>query len=101
MTALEIIPKKFVPLFKDLLIDSFGKFLLTELVLTNKIRPSDFSDTNNESARPITGGVSKTIKDGIIFDARKLLKDVKKIVDEEKRNTPGWEKLLFENIQRK
>ena len=31
----------------------------------------------------------------------KALEDVKKIVDEEKRNTPGWEKLLFENIQRK
>ena len=30
-----------------------------------------------------------------------ILEDVKKIVDEEKRNTPGWEKLLFENIQRK
>ena len=47
------------------------------------------------------GGVSKTIKDGIIFDARVLLEDVKKIVDEEKNNTPGWEKLLFENIKRK
>ena len=38
---------------------------------------------------------------GIIFDVRELLEDVKKIVDEEKSNTPGWEKLLFENIERR
>jgi hypothetical protein len=30
------------------------------------------------------GGIKYTIKDGIIYDARKLLADVKKIVDEEK-----------------
>ena len=30
------------------------------------------------------GGVKYTIKDGIIYDAKKLLQDVKKIVDEEK-----------------
>ena len=30
------------------------------------------------------GGISYTIKDGIIYDAKKLLADVKKIVDEEK-----------------
>ena len=59
----------------------------------------DIKLENNEVIR--VGGVSKTIKDGIIFDARKLLEDVKKIVDEEKDNTPGWENLLFENIQRK
>jgi hypothetical protein len=33
------------------------------------------------------GGVSYTIKDGIIYDAKKLLADVKKIVDEEKAKT--------------
>ena len=30
------------------------------------------------------GGIKYTIKDGIIYDAKKLLADVKKIVDEEK-----------------
>jgi len=33
------------------------------------------------------GGVKYTIKDGIIYDAKKLLADVKKMVDEEKRKT--------------
>jgi hypothetical protein len=59
----------------------------------------DIKLENNEVIR--VGGISKTIKDGIIFDAKELLEDVKKIVDEEKSNTPGWENLLFENIQRK
>jgi hypothetical protein len=36
-----------------------------------------------------TGGVQFTIKDGIIYDAKKLLADVKKIVDEQKAKT-GW-----------
>ena len=35
------------------------------------------------------GGVKYTIKDGIIYDAKKLLADVKKIVDNEKIKT-GW-----------
>lgn len=35
------------------------------------------------------GGVKYTIKDGIIYDAKKLLADVKKIVDDEKAKT-GW-----------
>jgi imidazolonepropionase-like amidohydrolase len=35
------------------------------------------------------GGVKYTIKDGIIYDAKKLLADVKKMVDEEKKKT-GW-----------
>jgi cell division protein FtsL len=43
----------------------------------------------------------KTIKDGIIYDARLLLEDVKKIVDEEKSKTIGWENLLYESIGRK
>ncbi|MBA3675205.1 MAG: amidohydrolase family protein, partial [Chitinophagaceae bacterium] len=38
------------------------------------------------------GGVKYTIKNGIVYDAKKLLADVKKIVDEEKKKT-GW-KLL-------
>jgi hypothetical protein len=41
----------------------------------------------NEAVRK--GGVKYTIKDGIIYDAKKLLADVKKIVDEEKAKT-GW-----------
>ncbi|MBS1680321.1 MAG: amidohydrolase family protein [Bacteroidetes bacterium] len=43
------------------------------------------------------GGVKYTIKDGIIYDAKKLLSDVKKIVEDEKKKTnftirqPGME----------
>lgn len=33
------------------------------------------------------GGVKYTIKDGIIYDAKKLLADVKRIVDDEKKKT--------------
>ncbi|TAL40900.1 MAG: amidohydrolase [Chitinophagaceae bacterium] len=44
----------------------------------------------NEQNKPIrVGGVKYTIKDGIVYDAKKLLADVKKIVDEEKTKT-GW-----------
>jgi hypothetical protein len=53
---------------------------------------------NNEAVR--VGGIKYTIKDGIIFDARQLLDDAKKIVDEEKSSTPGWEKLLMDAIER-
>jgi imidazolonepropionase-like amidohydrolase len=35
------------------------------------------------------GGVKYTIKDGIVYDAKKLLHDVKRMVDEEKART-GW-----------
>jgi imidazolonepropionase-like amidohydrolase len=35
------------------------------------------------------GGVKYTIKDGIVYDAKKLLSDVKKMVEEEKKKT-GW-----------
>ncbi len=35
------------------------------------------------------GGVKYTIKDGIVYDAKKLLADVKRLVDEEKKKT-GW-----------
>ncbi len=37
-----------------------------------------------------TGGIQYTIKDGIVYDAKKLLDDVKKIVDTEKTKT-GWQ----------
>lgn len=36
-----------------------------------------------------TGGVQFTIKDGIVYNAKKLLADVKKVVDEQKAKT-GW-----------
>jgi imidazolonepropionase-like amidohydrolase len=39
----------------------------------------------NEVARK--GGVKYTIKDGIVYDAKKLLADVKKMVDDEKKKT--------------
>ncbi len=36
------------------------------------------------------GGVKYTIKDGIVYDTKQLLQDVKNIVDEEKRKT-NWQ----------
>jgi imidazolonepropionase-like amidohydrolase len=42
---------------------------------------------NNEVIRK--GGVKYTIKDGVIYDAKKLLADVKKIVEDEKVKS-GW-----------
>ena len=53
---------------------------------------------NNEAIR--VGGIKYTIKDGIVFDSRQLLEDAKKIVDEEKAATPGWEKYLMDNVKR-
>ena len=53
---------------------------------------------NNEAIR--VGGIKYTIKDGIIFDSRQLLEDAKKIVDEEKAVTPGWEKYFMDNVER-
>ncbi len=44
---------------------------------------------NNENKVVRVGGVQFTIKDGIVYDAKKLLADVKKMVDEEKAKT-GW-----------
>ena len=44
-----------------------------------------FMNDKNEVVRK--GGVKYTIKDGIIYDAKKLLADVKKMVDEEKAKT--------------
>lgn len=46
-----------------------------------------FMNDKNEVIRK--GGVKYTIKDGIIYDAKKLLADVKKMVNEEKAKT-GW-----------
>lgn len=44
----------------------------------------------NDQNKPVrVGGVKYTIKDGIVYDAKKLLADVKRIVDEEKKKT-GW-----------
>ena len=40
---------------------------------------------NNENKPERVGGVDYTIKDGIIFDAKKLLKDVENIVNKAKR----------------
>ena len=37
-----------------------------------------------------TGGVKYTVKDGIIYDAKRLLKEVKEMVDEKKREE-NWE----------
>ena len=53
---------------------------------------------NNEAVR--VGGIKYTIKDGIIFDSRQLLEDAKKIVEEEKAATPGWENYLMDSIER-
>jgi hypothetical protein len=39
---------------------------------------------NAENKAVRVGGVRYTIKDGIVYDAKKLLADVKKMVDEEK-----------------
>ena len=44
-------------------------------------------NAENKSVR--VGGVKYTVKDGIVYDAKKLLADVKKMVDEEKLKT-GW-----------
>ena len=55
-------------------------------------------DKSNNVVR--VGGVNYTIKDGIIYDARKLLKDVKKIVDEEKEANPDWENSMMQSIGR-
>ena len=44
---------------------------------------------NEQNKTTRVGGVKYTIKDGIVYDAKKLLADVKKMVDEEKAKT-GW-----------
>ena len=43
---------------------------------------------DNEVVR--VGGVKYTIKDGIVYDAKKLLEEVKAMVDEEKAKT-NWQ----------
>lgn len=53
---------------------------------------------NDQNKAIRVGGVKYTIKDGIVYDAKKLLADVKKMVDDEKAKTkwrlvqPGVEK---------
>ena len=54
-----------------------------------------YLNEKNEVTRK--GGVKYTIKDGIIYDAKKLLEDVKKMVDEEKAKS-GW-KLLQPGVR--
>ena len=44
---------------------------------------------NEQNKAVRVGGVKYTIKDGIVYDAKKLLADVKKMVDDEKAKT-GW-----------
>ncbi len=45
----------------------------------------------NESNEPVrVGGVRWVIKDGLLFDAKKLLSDVADIVDKAKKDE-GWE----------
>jgi imidazolonepropionase-like amidohydrolase len=44
-------------------------------------------DENNEAVR--VGGVDFTIKDGIVYDAKRLLSDVKAIVDKAKEEGDG------------
>lgn len=44
---------------------------------------------NEQNKAVRVGGVKYTIKDGIVYDAKKLLADVKKMVEEEKKKT-GW-----------
>jgi hypothetical protein len=41
----------------------------------------------NDNSVKRVGGIKYTIKDGIIYDSRKLLADVKRIVEEEKKRT--------------
>jgi hypothetical protein len=47
-------------------------------------------ELNKDNKAIRTGGVLYTIKDGIVYDAKKLLLDVKQMVDEEKKKT-GWQ----------
>jgi hypothetical protein len=44
---------------------------------------------NDQNKASRVGGVKYTIKDGVVYDAKKLLADVKKLVDEEKAKT-NW-----------
>jgi hypothetical protein len=44
---------------------------------------------NEQNKAVRVGGVKYTIKDGIVYDAKKLLADVKKMVDDEKAKT-NW-----------
>jgi hypothetical protein len=61
------------------IVDANPLMNLQVLYGTGAIEVSD----NNEVVR--VGGVTYTVKDGIVYDAKKLLADVKKIVDEEKQ----------------
>jgi imidazolonepropionase-like amidohydrolase len=43
----------------------------------------------NEIVR--VGGVKYTVKDGIVYDAKKLLSDVQKIVEDAKKDNNNWQ----------
>lgn len=63
------------------LIDENPQRNLKVLYGTGAIRVNE----NNEAVR--VGGVTYTIKDGVIFDAKKLLRDVERMVEEAKAET--------------
>ena len=45
---------------------------------------------NDETGKPErVGGIEYTIKDGIIYDAKQLLKDVETMVDKQKKERAG------------
>lgn len=70
--------------FADLvIIDANPLQNLQVLYGTGAIKLND----NNQIIRE--GGIKYTIKNGIVYDAKKLLADVKKMVDEEKKKS-GW-----------
>ena len=51
---------------------------------------------NNETAEAeLVGGVLYTIKDGIIYDAKKLLKDVELMVEKQKKQRGGLKQLKW------
>ena len=54
------------------------------------LQPMDFTDEWNRQKNRMSAGNSKyDEEDGIIYDAKRLLADVKKMVDDEKAKT-GW-----------
>ena len=54
-------------------------------LLENRITGAPVLNDKNEVVRK--GGVKYTIKDGIVYDAKKLLSDVKKMVDDARKES--------------